>query len=50
MSATQFVARWSAGGEAVAFFDPGTWDTWRRQGLPGRVIAADNYTVAVSRL
>jgi hypothetical protein len=34
----------------VAFFDPGVWDSWRRAGFPGRVIAADNYTVAVSRL
>ncbi|HYC09970.1 MAG TPA: phospholipid carrier-dependent glycosyltransferase [Steroidobacteraceae bacterium] len=49
MSTAQFAARWSAGGPAVAFFDPGVWDTWRRRGLPGRVIAADNYTVAVSR-
>ncbi|HEX4649051.1 MAG TPA: hypothetical protein VH111_09515, partial [Steroidobacteraceae bacterium] len=45
-----FATRWSAGGEAVAFFDPGVWDRWRRRGFPGRVIAADNYTVAVSRL
>jgi 4-amino-4-deoxy-L-arabinose transferase-like glycosyltransferase len=50
MSTEQFAARWSAGGDAVAFFDPGVWDQWRRRGLPGRVIAADNYTVAVSRL
>ena len=50
MSTEQFAARWSAGGPAVAFFDPGVWDDWRRRGLPGRVIAADNYTVAVSRL
>jgi 4-amino-4-deoxy-L-arabinose transferase-like glycosyltransferase len=50
MALTEFVARWSAAGEAVAFFDPGVWDEWRRRGLPGRVIAADNYTVAVSRL
>jgi 4-amino-4-deoxy-L-arabinose transferase-like glycosyltransferase len=50
MTTAQFAQRWSAGGEAVAFFDPGVWDSWRRQGLPGRVIAADNYTVAVSRL
>jgi 4-amino-4-deoxy-L-arabinose transferase-like glycosyltransferase len=50
MTTAQFAQRWSAGGEAVAFFDPGVWDTWRRQGLPGRVIAADDYTVAVSRL
>jgi 4-amino-4-deoxy-L-arabinose transferase-like glycosyltransferase len=50
MSIEQFTQRWSSAGEAVAFFDPGVWDTLRRQGLPGRVIAADNYTVAVSRL
>jgi 4-amino-4-deoxy-L-arabinose transferase-like glycosyltransferase len=50
MSTGQFAERWSSGGEAVAFFDPGVWDTLRRQGLPGRVIATDNYTVAVSRL
>ena len=24
-------------------------DFWRRRGLPGRVLGADNYTVAVSR-
>jgi len=45
-----FKARWDASHDAVAFFDPGIWDSWRRQGFPGRVIAADNYTVAVSRL
>jgi 4-amino-4-deoxy-L-arabinose transferase-like glycosyltransferase len=50
MSLEQFAARWSAGGAAVAFFDPEVWDSWRRRGLPGRVLAADNYTVAVSRL
>src|SRR5438046_9612863 len=50
MALPQFAARWSAGGDAVAFFDPGVWDEWRRQGLPGRVVAFDNYTVAVSRL
>jgi 4-amino-4-deoxy-L-arabinose transferase-like glycosyltransferase len=49
MSEAQFAARWSAGSSGVAFFDPGVWDSWRRRGLPGRVIAADNYTVAVSR-
>jgi 4-amino-4-deoxy-L-arabinose transferase-like glycosyltransferase len=50
MSTEEFAERWSAGGPAVAFFDPGVWDSWRRRGLPGRVLAADNYTVAVSRL
>jgi 4-amino-4-deoxy-L-arabinose transferase-like glycosyltransferase len=50
LSVEAFKARWGASRDAVAFFDPGIWDSWRRQGFPGRVIAADNYTVAVSRL
>ncbi|MFI4880833.1 MAG: hypothetical protein ACHQD6_10195, partial [Steroidobacterales bacterium] len=49
MSLPDFAARWSAGGAAVAFFDPGIWDSWRRRGLPGHVLAADSYTVAVGR-
>jgi 4-amino-4-deoxy-L-arabinose transferase-like glycosyltransferase len=49
MSLEAFAARWSAGGAAVAFFDPGMWDSWRRRGLPGHVLAADTYTIAVSR-
>jgi 4-amino-4-deoxy-L-arabinose transferase-like glycosyltransferase len=49
VSLEAFAARWSAGGPAVAFFDPGIWDSWRRRGLPGRVLAADTYTIAVSR-
>jgi 4-amino-4-deoxy-L-arabinose transferase-like glycosyltransferase len=50
LSVAIFIARWSASRDAVAFFDPGIWDSWRRRGFPGRVIAFDNYTVAVSRL
>ena len=50
MSLEQFAVRWSGEGAAVAFFDPRVWDQLRRRGLPGRVLAADNYTVAVSRL
>jgi 4-amino-4-deoxy-L-arabinose transferase-like glycosyltransferase len=50
LSVEAFRARWGASRDAVAFFDPRIWDSWRRQGFPGRVIAADNYTVAVSRL
>jgi 4-amino-4-deoxy-L-arabinose transferase-like glycosyltransferase len=49
MTIEQFAERWSADGSGVAFFDPGVWDAWRRRGLPGRVLAADNYTVVVSR-
>ena len=44
-----FVTRWGASTDAVAFFGPREWERFRKQGLPGRVIAADNYTVAVSR-
>ena len=50
LSTEAFRAAWSASRDAVAFFDPNIWDAWRRQGFPGRVVAADNYTVAVSRL
>ena len=50
MTLEQFVAQWDAAADAVAFFDPGLWDQWRRRGLPGRVIAADQHTVIVSRL
>jgi 4-amino-4-deoxy-L-arabinose transferase-like glycosyltransferase len=50
LSVEAFRTGWGASRDAVAFFDPGIWDSWRRQGFPGRVIAADNYTVAVSRL
>jgi 4-amino-4-deoxy-L-arabinose transferase-like glycosyltransferase len=50
MTLEQFIVRWDAAGNAVAFFDPGLWDQWRRRGLPGRVIAADRHTVIVSRL
>jgi hypothetical protein len=45
-----FVARWNSSTDAVAFFGPSEWDAYRRRGLPGRVIAADNKTIAVSRL
>jgi 4-amino-4-deoxy-L-arabinose transferase-like glycosyltransferase len=50
LSNAAFQLAWSTSRDAVAFFDPNIWDAWRRQGFPGRVIAADNYTVAVSRL
>jgi 4-amino-4-deoxy-L-arabinose transferase-like glycosyltransferase len=45
----QFVRQWQASRDAIAFFDPRVWDHYRRQGLPGRVIARDSFTVAVSR-
>jgi 4-amino-4-deoxy-L-arabinose transferase-like glycosyltransferase len=48
-SASEFVTRWNASTDAVAFFGPQLWDEYRHKGLPGRVIAADHYTVAVSR-
>ena len=45
----QFVREWQGSGDAIAFFDPRVWDHYRQQGLPGRVIAQDSFTVAVSR-
>jgi 4-amino-4-deoxy-L-arabinose transferase-like glycosyltransferase len=45
----QFIRQWEASRDAIAFFDPRVWDRYRRQGLPGRVIAQDSFTVAVSR-
>jgi 4-amino-4-deoxy-L-arabinose transferase-like glycosyltransferase len=45
----QFVRQWRASGDAIAFFDPRVWDHYREQGFPGRVIAQDGFTVAVSR-
>jgi 4-amino-4-deoxy-L-arabinose transferase-like glycosyltransferase len=48
-SAEQFEHRWNASKDAIAFFDPRVWDHYRQQGLPGRVIAQDSSTVAVSR-
>ncbi len=50
LSLAEFAARWSDSGPAVAFFDPEVWERWRRRGLPGQVIAADSYTIVVSRL
>jgi hypothetical protein len=44
-----FVTRWGSSTDAVAFFGPKAWDAYRQRGLPGRVIAADSHTVAVSR-
>ena len=48
-SSEQFVHAWDASKDAIAFFDPRVWDHYRQEGLPGRVIAQDGVTVAVSR-
>jgi 4-amino-4-deoxy-L-arabinose transferase-like glycosyltransferase len=45
----QFVQQWKSDRDAIAFFAPSVWDHYRRQGLPGRVIARDSFTIAVSR-
>ena len=45
----EFLARWRASSDAVAFFAPPVYDGYRMKGLPGRVIAADSTTVVVSR-
>ncbi|MFZ0499896.1 MAG: phospholipid carrier-dependent glycosyltransferase [Steroidobacteraceae bacterium] len=48
-SPEQFVHEWDASRDAIAFFDPRVWDHYRQQGLPGRIIAQDSFTVVVSR-
>jgi 4-amino-4-deoxy-L-arabinose transferase-like glycosyltransferase len=45
----EFLRRWQASRDAIAFFDPRVWDHYQRQGFPGRVIAQDSFTIAVSR-
>lgn len=49
LSLNAFPAVWRSSHDAVAFFNPRFWDRYRRQGLPGHVVAADYYTVVVSR-
>ena len=51
MTATpqQFLTQWTASRDAIAFFNPQVWKDYRKKGLPGRVIARDSFTVAVSR-
>lgn len=48
-SPAQFQSAWRASTDAIAFFSPRAWERYRRQGLPGHVLTADFYTVAVSR-
>lgn len=48
-TSADFVAQWTSSTDAVAFFGPKLWEEYRQRGLPGRVIAADHTTVAVSR-
>ena len=45
----EFLTRWRASSDAVAFFTPSVYDDYRMMGLPGRVIVADPTTVVVSR-
>ena len=44
-----FVARWKAGGQAVAMMGPGTYDRLAAQGVPMVVIARDARRVVVRR-
>jgi hypothetical protein len=47
MSDSNFETDWRASHDAVGFFEPGVWARYQSAGLPGRVVAADAYTVAV---
>jgi len=48
-SLPEFEQQWRASLDAVAFFDRTMWRSLAATGLPGRVLAEDRYTVAVSR-
>ena len=48
-TAEQFMRQWEGSRDAIAFFAPSVWARYRQQGLPGRVIARDSFTIAVSR-
>ncbi len=49
LSAAEFLTRWRASADAVAFFSPRVYDDYRMLGLTGRIIANDGTTVVVSR-
>ena len=44
-----FMARWRASQDAVAFFAPEIFNSYQSRGLPGRVVASDARTIVVSR-
>ena len=48
-SRAEFLTRWRASSDAVAFFAPAAYDDYRMLGLPGRVVVRDGTTVVVSR-
>jgi hypothetical protein len=45
----EFIRRWTAASDAVAFFHPKQWPRYQALHLPGRVIADDGETVVVAR-
>ena len=49
LPSAEFLARWRASSDAVAFFSPKVYDDYRMLGLTGRIIANDGTTVVVSR-
>jgi 4-amino-4-deoxy-L-arabinose transferase-like glycosyltransferase len=49
MSRTEFLARWRASSDGVAFFSPKVYDDYRMLGFTGRILLKDGTTVVVSR-
>lgn len=45
----EFKQRWAGESDAIAFFEPRAWNRLRDEGLPGRVIASDRYSIVVRR-
>ncbi|HEY6482927.1 MAG TPA: phospholipid carrier-dependent glycosyltransferase [Steroidobacteraceae bacterium] len=50
LSDQAFLTRWHGTQDAIAFLDPASLAAWRRRGLEGEVISADQETVALSRM
>src|SRR5260370_2105256 len=50
MTLAEFAARWSAGGDAVAFFDPRAWDQSPPPPLPPPLVPPPHYPVPLRPL
>ena len=48
-SRSEFLTRWRASEDAVAFFSPAVYDDYRMLGFSGRILAKDGTSVVVSR-
>jgi 4-amino-4-deoxy-L-arabinose transferase-like glycosyltransferase len=45
----EFRRQWRGSVDAIAFFGPDIWQAMAGEGMPGRVLASDRYSIVVSR-